>query len=53
VVQQLIDARIEKSHELNFADRLEALRRHADAEAGDQRFRQRRVKDTLAPEAPL
>jgi hypothetical protein len=35
MVSQLIDARIWESHELNFADRLKPLRRHADAKTSD------------------
>jgi hypothetical protein len=36
VIHQLIDAWIEKAHELNFTDRLEALRRHANTQTADQ-----------------
>ena len=53
VVSQLIDARIKESHELDLADRFEALRRHAHTKSGDQRFRQWRVENTLGAEALL
>ena len=38
VIHQLIDAGIQESHELDFADRAQALRRHPDAEAADQQI---------------
>ena len=38
VIHQLIDAGIEEPHELDLADRSEALSRHADAQAADQQF---------------
>ena len=53
MVHELIDARIEEPHELDLADRFQPLRRHADAESADQRFRQRRVKNALAAKALL
>src|SRR6266851_1638700 len=39
MVHQLIDAGINKSHELDLADRFQALCRHADAESADKEFR--------------
>src|SRR5262249_44438891 len=42
-----------ESHELNLADGLESLRRHADAQAADQKLGERRVDDPLRPEALL
>src|SRR5258707_11273551 len=53
MVNQLVDARIHETHELDFADGLEPLRRHADADAADQELRQRHVDDALGPEALL
>ena len=53
VVHQLIDAGIEKPHELDLAHRSEALSRHADAQAADQQFRQRGVHHTLGSKALL
>jgi hypothetical protein len=53
VVHQLIDAGIQESHELDLANRFEALRRHAHAESPDQNFRQRRVENALGTEALL
>src|SRR5258706_1587687 len=53
MVHQLVDARVQETHELDFADRLEPLRRHADADAADQELRQRHVDHALGPEAPL
>ena len=53
MVHQLIDAGIEKAHELDLADGLQALRRHADAEPADQQFGQRRVDHALGAEALL
>jgi hypothetical protein len=49
----LIDAGIQESHKLDFANRFEALRRHADAESPDQSFRQRRVENALGAKALL
>ena len=53
MVHQLIDAGIQESHELDFADRPEPLRRHAHAESPDQSFRQRRVENALGTKALL
>ena len=53
VVHQLIDAGIEESHKLDLADGLKPLRRHADAQPADQRFRQRSVENALDTEALL
>ena len=53
VIHQLIDAGIHEPHELYFADRAHALRRHPDAEAADQQFRERRVDHAIRPEPLL
>ena len=53
MVHQLIDAGIKKAHELDFADRLEPLRRHADAEPADQELGERRVDHPFRAEALL
>ena len=53
VVHQLIDAGIEESHELDLADRLQALRRHADAQSADQQFGKRRIDHALRSETLL
>jgi hypothetical protein len=47
VVHQLIDARIQKTHELDLADRPQPLRRHADAQPADEKLGERRVDDAL------
>ena len=53
MIHQLIDARVDKAHELNFADGLEPLRGHADAQSADQEFGERRVDHALGTEALL
>ena len=53
VVHQLIDARIDEAHELDLAHGLEALRRHADAQAADQQLGERRIDHPLGAEALL
>ena len=53
VVHQLVDAGIDKAHELDLADGLQPLRRHADAEAADQEFGKRRIEHALRSEALL
>ena len=42
-----------KSHELDLADRPQALCRHADAESADEKFGQRRVDHPLRSETLL
>ena len=53
VIHQLIDAGIDEAHELNLADGLEALRRHADAQPADQQLRKRGVDHALGAESLL
>jgi hypothetical protein len=53
MVHQLIDAWIEEAHELNFANRLESLRRHADAQSADQQLGERRIDHALGTEPLL
>jgi hypothetical protein len=53
VVHQLIDARIQESHKLDLAHRLQTLRRHADAEPADEEFGKRRIQHALRPETLL
>src|SRR5258707_14166699 len=44
MVHQLIDAGIDKSYELDLADWLQSLCRHADAESADKEFGKRRIE---------
>ena len=53
VTGDLIERRIDESHELNFGHGLQALRRHADRGAGDQAFGQRRILHARLAEALL
>src|SRR3977135_2689601 len=53
MVHQLIDAGINKSHELDLADRLQPLRGHADAESADKEFGKRRIEYALRSETLL
>src|SRR5262245_65166483 len=53
MVHQLIDAGIDESHKLDFADRLEALRSHTDAQATDQQLGERRIDHALRSEPLL
>jgi len=53
MVHQLIDAGINKSHELDLADRLQPLCRHADAESADKEFGKRRIEYALRSPKPL
>ena len=53
VIHQLIDAGVNKAHELDFAHGPQPLRRHADAKSADQQLRKRRVDHPLGAEALL
>ena len=53
MVHQLIDAGIDETHELDLADGLQALRRHADAQPADQQLGKRRIEHALRSEALL
>ena len=53
VVDDLIQRRIQETHELNFRHRLQSVRRHADRHAGDRRLGQRRVLNPVRAEARL
>src|SRR5438874_3833918 len=53
MIHQLVDAGIQKSHELDLTDGLQPLRRHPDAESADQEFGKRRIKDALRAETRL
>ncbi len=53
MIYKLIDARIDEAHELDLTHRLEALCRHADAQAADQQLGQRRIDHPLGPEPLL
>src|ERR1700682_2037985 len=53
MVHQLIDAGINKSHELDLADRLQPLCRHADAESADKEFGKRRIEHAFRSETLL
>ena len=53
MIHQLIDAGIDEPHELNLADGLEALRRHAHAQPADQQLRERGVDYALGAESLL
>ena len=53
MVHQLIDAGINESHELDLADRLQPLCRHADAESADKEFGKRRIEHAFRSETLL
>jgi hypothetical protein len=53
VIDDLIERRIKKAHELDFSDGLQAMRGHADGHARDGRFGERRVLHTILAEAFL
>ena len=53
MVHQLIDAWINKSHELDLADRPQPLCRHADAESADKKFGKRRIEHAFRSETLL
>ena len=53
MVHDLIQRRIQESHELNFRDGLQPMRRHPHRHAGDGRFRQRRILHPVLAEAFL
>jgi hypothetical protein len=53
VADEVVDHRVHEAVELRFGHGLHALRRHADAEAGDRGFVQRRVEHALGAEALL
>ena len=53
VIHDLIERRIHESHELNFRNRLQPVRRHAHRHAGDRGLRQRRVLHAILAESAL
>jgi hypothetical protein len=53
MVHDLIERRIQKSHELDFCDGLQSLRRHPHRHAGDGRLRERRILHPVLAEAFL
>src|SRR3984957_2023036 len=53
VIDDLVESRIEKAHELDLGHRFQAVRRHADGHARDHRLGERRVLDPVLAEAGL
>ncbi len=53
VIDDLVESRIEESHELDLGHRFQAVRRHADGHARDHGFGERRVLDAVLAEPGL
>src|ERR1700730_6217199 len=53
VIDDLVESRIEKAHELDLGHRFQAVRRHADGHARDHGLGERRVLDAVRAEPGL
>ncbi len=53
VVGNLVESRVDETHELDFGDRLQSLCRHADGHSGDHAFGERRVLHAILAELLL